>query len=237
MKCKKCNREVKGTICSYCGEVQDVLVAEVMLPSYPEDLRYAIIFAVLSIALGFLANFFNQVFILAIGLGALGVWLSCKHLKSAERKWFLLAGIIASLGLFLTTVATVKYVSQEIDKELATKRYGEILEVTLPKRKAVIYNTDFGYQTGYKVIMYGVQLTETEYEEIIKNIIWLEESNFYVDLVAEASDLGSYAVFDYSKEAWGLPENILKYHFIMVRIVASEGNYKLEIYDVSKRQY
>ena len=62
MKCKKCNREVKGTICSYCGEVQDVLVAEVMLPSYPEDLRYAIIFAVLSIALGFLANFFNQVF-------------------------------------------------------------------------------------------------------------------------------------------------------------------------------
>ena len=63
------------------------------------------------------------------------------------------------------------------------------------------------------------------------------ESNYFLELINQEEFEGKYAIFDYQNETWGVPDDILKYHFIAVRIIQKEGNYKLEIYDVSKRQY
>lgn len=237
MKCGKCNREVKGTVCSYCGEVQDIPEEIVVLPSRRDILKYAILFAAIAFVLGILSNYFNQVLLLGIITGVFGAWISFRFLKSAEKKWFTLVGIISLLGLFLTGISTIKYLSQELDKATAAKRYETILGIGIPSQKAISYQVDFGYNTGYKVIRYGYNLSEEEYQTILANTTWLTESNYFLELINQEEFEGKYAIFDYQNETWGVPDDILKYHFIAVRIIQKEGNYKLEIYDVSKRQY
>lgn len=237
MKCGKCNREVKGTVCSYCGEVQDIPEETVVLPSRRDILKYAILFAAIAFVLGILSNYFNQVLLLGIITGVFGAWISFRFLKSAEKKWFTLVGIISLLGLFLTGISTIKYLSQELDKATAAKRYETILNIGIPSQKAISYQVDFGYNTGYKVIRYGYNLSEEEYQTILANTTWLTEKNYFLELINQEEFEGKYAIFDYQNETWGVPDDILKYHFIAVRIIQKEGNYKLEIYDVSKRQY
>lgn len=237
MKCGKCNREVKGTVCSYCGEVQDIPEEIVVLPSRRDILKYAILFATIAFVLGILSNYFNQVLLLGIITGVFGAWISFRFLKSAEKKWFTLVGIISLLGLFLTGISTIKYLSQELDKATAAKRYETILNIGIPSQKAISYQVDFGYNTGYKVIRYGYNLSEEEYQTILANTTWLTEKNYFLELINQEEFEGKYAIFDYQNETWGVPDDILKYHFIAVRIIQKEGNYKLEIYDVSKRQY
>lgn len=237
MKCGKCNREVKGTVCSYCGEVQDIPEEIVVLPSRRDILKYAILFATIAFVLGILSNYFNQVLLLGIITGVFGAWISFRFLKSAEKKWFTLVGIISLLGLFLTGISTIKYLSQELDKATAAKRYETILGIGIPSQKAISYQVDFGYNTGYKLIRYGYNLSEKEYQTILANTTWLTEKNYFLELINQEEFEGKYAIFDYQNETWGVPDDILKYHFIAVRIIQKEGNYKLEIYDVSKRQY
>lgn len=237
MKCGKCNREVKGTVCSYCGEVQDIPEEIVVLPSRRDILKYAILFATIAFVLGILSNYFNQVLLLGIITGVFGAWISFRFLKSAEKKWFTLVGIISLLGLFLTGISTIKYLSQELDKATAAKRYETILNIGIPSQKAISYQVDFGYNTGYKLIRYGYNLSEKEYQTILANTTWLTEKNYFLELINQEEFEGKYAIFDYKNETWGVPDDILKYHFIAVRIIQKEGNYKLEIYDVSKRQY
>lgn len=237
MKCGKCNREVKGTVCSYCGEVQDIPEEIVVLPSRRDILKYAILFATIAFVLGILSNYFNQVLLLGIITGVFGAWISFRFLKSAEKKWFTLVGIISLLGLFLTGISTIKYLSQELDKATAAKRYETILNIGIPSQKAISYQVDFGYNTGYKLIRYGYNLSEKEYQTILANTTWLTEKNYFLELINQEEFEGKYAIFDYQNETWGVPDDILKYHFIAVRIIQKEGNYKLEIYDVSKRQY
>lgn len=237
MKCKKCNREVKGTICSYCGEIQDIPEEIVVLPSRRDILKYAILFAAIAFIFGVLSNYFNQVLLLGIITGILGAWISFRALKSVEKKWFTLAGIISLLGLFLTGISTIKYISQELDKATAAKQYEKILDIGIPSQKAISYQIDFGYDTGYKVVMYGYNLSEEEYQTILVNATWLTESNYFLELIDQEEFEGNYAIFDVQNETWSIPDDILKYHFITIRIVQKEGNYKLEIYDVSKRQY
>lgn len=237
MKCTKCNREVKGTICSYCGEVQEIPEEEIILPSYNKLLKYAIVFAVIAFIFGVLSNFFNQILLLGIVVGIIGIWISFRYLQSVEKKWFLTTGMIAILGLFITSIATIKYVSQELDKITAAKQYEKILNIGIPRQKAITYQIDFGYDTGYKVVMFGYNLTEEEYYTIVNNAVWLEESNYFLELIEEEDPNGKYAMYDYQEETWAIPSDHLKYHFITIKIVQKEGNYKLEIYDVSKRQY
>ncbi len=238
MKCKRCNREVKGTICSYCGEVQDIPKEEIILPSNNKILKYAVVFAVIAFVFGILSNFFHQILLLGIVVGIIGIWISFRYLQSLEKKWFFTTGMIAILGLFITTIATIKYVSQELDKITAAKQYEKILNIGIPRQKAIIYQIDFGYDTGYKVVMFGYNLTEEEYQTIINNAVWLEESNYFLELIEKEEDPnGKYAMYDYQEETWAIPSDRLKYHFITIKIVQKEGNYKLEIYDVSKRQY
>lgn len=237
MKCKRCNKEVKGTICSYCGEIQDIPEEKIILPSHRGILKYAIFFAVIALGLGVLSNYFNQVLLLGIVIGIIGLWISFRHLQSIEKKWFFLAELIAILGLFLTSVSTIKYVSQEFDKITAAKKYEELLEINIPRQKAIVYHIDYGYDSGYKTVSYGYNLTETEYQDILADVTWLETSNYFLELIDGQELDGKYAIFDYEKDTWDLPDDVLKYHFIVIRIVQKEGNYKLEIVDVSKRQY
>lgn len=236
MKCSRCNREVKGTICSYCGEVLEVK-EEIIQDSKKDLLRYAIIFAVLSLAFGVISNFFNEAILLGIVMSVIGIWLSVKYLNTKERKSFIWCLVIASIGLALTSISGIEVLSREIDKATASKKYSEILGVDIPKRDATTYSVDFGYTTGYKLVIYGYNITSTEYQEILDGASWLSESNFYIDLIDGDIASGYYAIFDYQENAWEIPQNKADYRFIVLRIAQKDGNYKLEIYDVSKRQY
>ncbi|MDD3170887.1 MAG: hypothetical protein PHO86_01050 [Bacilli bacterium] len=236
MKCSRCNREVKGTICSYCGEVLEVK-EEIIQDSKKDLLRYAIIFAVLSLAFGVISNFFNEAILLGIVMGGIGIWLSVKYLNTKERKSFIWCLVIASIGLALTSISGIEVLSREIDKATASKKYSEILGVDIPKRDATTYSVDFGYTTGYKLVIYGYNITSTEYQEILDGASWLSESNFYIDLIDGDIASGYYAIFDYQENTWEIPQNKADYRFIVLRIAQKDGNYKLEIYDVSKRQY
>lgn len=240
MKCSKCGKEIKGTICSYCGEVVFQEEKKEELKSNKELLNYTIFFAALSIILGVFCNFFSQTVILAIIVSIIGCYLSIKYLKSRERKAFIYCLIISIIGFCLSMIVGMGIFTRSIAKMTADDRYSKLLNIELPKKNASTYSVNYGYETKYKVVIYGYDISVDEHDQLSERlseyIVSNTNDNYFLNLV-NLKDEGNNYIYDRDKEVWETPTNTLKYSFVIIRLVQNESGCKLEIYDVAKRNY
>lgn len=174
MKCPMCGKEIKGKSCSYCNfvveEKKDEFIDEETIKVYNKKRNIFIILLVASFIISIFSALFNGILLPTAIIIFIFLFYSLfselRFFDMFSKKKLSIYLFLILISIFFNVVPLIQSIDKEIRAQGAGEKYGQLMDIELPDRRADQYVYLSNHITGTQNDVFIFEMTDEEISKL-----------------------------------------------------------------------